>query len=126
MNNFFRIFRYIHIPPNKLALYVLFTLLGTIFSLLSIGMLGPFMNILFEANTTPLPQREGLMETAKNYVETMARTDKSKALAWVCVIIAVSTLLKNVFLYLSFYISTPVRNKILSGLLGARSMPDHD
>ena len=115
MNNFFRIFRYIHIPPNKLALYVLFTLLGTVFSLLSIGMLGPFMNILFEANTTPLPQREGLMETAKNYVETMARTDKSKALAWVCVIIAVSTLLKNVFLYLSFYISTPVRNKILSG-----------
>jgi subfamily B ATP-binding cassette protein MsbA len=115
MNNFFRIFRYIHIPKDKLALYILFTLLGTLFSLLSIGMLGPFMNILFQADTAPVPARGGFVESAKNYVEAMARTDKSKALAWVCVIIAAATLLKNIFLYLSFYISTPVRNNILSG-----------
>ena len=115
MNNFLRIFRYIHIPRRKLALYVLFTLLGTLFSLLSIGMLGPFMNILFGADTPNLPQRGGMVEAAKHYVESLARTDKSKALALVCLIIASSTLLKNIFLYLSLYISTPVRNRILSG-----------
>lgn len=115
MNNFFRIFRYIHIPPRKLTLYVLFTLLGTLFSLLSIGMLGPFMNILFGADTPNLPQRGGMVEAAKHYVESLARTDKSKALALVCLIIASATLLKNIFLYLSLYISTPVRNRILSG-----------
>jgi hypothetical protein len=52
MKNFFRIFKYIRIPKNKLALYLLYTVIATLFSLLSINALAPFMNIIFKADST--------------------------------------------------------------------------
>lgn len=114
MKNFLRIFKYIHIPKNKLAIYILFTLLATVFSLLSIGMLSPFMNIIFDVKNTQLPGEAHGIGGIKEYLEAIAKKDKQLALIIVCVVIAISTLLKNIFLYLSFYISTPVRNNILS------------
>ena len=114
MNKFFRIFKYIHIPKNKLALYTLYTLLATIFSLLSIGMLSPFLNLIFNAdNATPTLQSNSIGKL-KDYLQEIINKDKLTGLAVICVIIVVATLLKNLFLYLSFYISTPVRNEILS------------
>ncbi len=114
MKNFLRIFKYIHIPKNKLVLYILCTVLATIFSLLSIGMLSPFMNIIFEVKANQLPQQANYIERLKASLEAISRSDKQQALIIVCIVIAVATLLKNIFLYLSFYISTPVRNNILS------------
>jgi subfamily B ATP-binding cassette protein MsbA len=115
MKGFFRIFKYIHIPPNKLALYLLYTVLATLFSLVSVGMLSPFMNIIFEVNTAQQSSSTyAIMGSFKTYFEELVAKDKLMALGLVCVIIVIATLLKNSFLYLSFYISTPVRNNILS------------
>ncbi len=113
MKNFFRIFKYIHIPKNKLIVYFIYTLLATLFSLLSIGMLSPFMNIIFDVNTaavTPSASTGFL----KKYFQDIINKDKLHGLLIVCLVIVASTLLKNIFLYLSFYLSTPVRNNILS------------
>ncbi|MEO6549837.1 MAG: ABC transporter ATP-binding protein [Ferruginibacter sp.] len=114
MKKFFRIFQYIHIPKDKIALYTLYTLLATFFSLLSIGMLSPFMNLIFNVgNATPTLQSNSVGQL-KHFLQPIINRDKLEGLAIICVIIVVATLLKNLFLYLSYYISTPVRNEILS------------
>ncbi|MEO6722760.1 MAG: ABC transporter ATP-binding protein [Ferruginibacter sp.] len=115
MKNFLRIFKYIHIPKSKLALYIIYTLLATVFSILSIGMLSPFMDIIFNAHSiaTINPQSNSVGQL-KNFLQPIIEKDKLNGLAIICIIIATATLLKNIFLYLSYYISTPVRNEILS------------
>jgi subfamily B ATP-binding cassette protein MsbA len=113
MKNFFRIFKYIHIPKNKLILYFFYTLLATLFSLLSIGMLSPFMNIIFNVDATQVGQSAST-GFLKKYFQDIINRDKLQGLLIVCLIIVAATLLKNIFLYLSFYLSTPVRNNILS------------
>ena len=114
MNNFLRIFKYIHIPKNKLILYFFYTLMATVFSLLSIGMLSPFMNIIFDKESTQLVAQSSSTGFLKTYFQGIINRDKLTGLLIVCVIIVAATLLKNTFLYLSFYLSTPVRNNILS------------
>ena len=114
MKKFFRIFKYIHIPKNKLSLYALYTLLATVFSLLSIGMLSPFMNIIFKPEGAAGTLQSNSVGGLKNYLEPIIEKDKLTGLAIICVIIVIATLLKNLFLYLSYYISTPMRNEILS------------
>lgn len=116
MKNFFRIFKYIHIPKDKLVLYTLYTLLATLFSILSIGMLSPFMNLIFNAADSPTTTlQSNSVGQLKQYLQPIIDKDKLTGLAVICVIIVIATLLKNLFLYLSYYISTPVRNEILSG-----------
>ncbi|MFZ4057759.1 MAG: ABC transporter ATP-binding protein [Ferruginibacter sp.] len=89
--------------------------MATLFSLLSVGMLSPFMNIIFKVNSnTQMINADSYIGSLKLYFEKLVSEDKLLALALVCVVIVIATLLKNVFLYLSFYISTPVRNNILS------------
>ncbi|MEP7143968.1 MAG: hypothetical protein ABI707_13895 [Ferruginibacter sp.] len=115
MKNFFRIFRYIHIPKSKMALYTFYTLLATFFSILSIGMLSPFMNLIFNAATTATTTiQSNSVGRLKNFLQPIIDKDKLTGLAVICVIIVTATLLKNLFLYLSYFISTPVRNEILS------------
>ncbi|MBC7885919.1 MAG: ABC transporter ATP-binding protein, partial [Saprospiraceae bacterium] len=98
-----------------LALYILYTLLATVFSILSIGMLSPFMDIIFNAHsiTTINPQSNSVGQL-KKFLQPIIEKDKLTGLAVICIIIATATVLKNMFLYLSYYISTPVRNEILS------------
>ena len=115
MKNFFRIFKYIHIPKDKLALYFLLTILATLFSLLSVGMLSPFMNLIFNANNKQATLDSNSVGQFKEYFQAaIDKHGKLYGLGLICIVIVLSTLLKNVFLYLSYYISTPVRNTILS------------
>src|SRR5436190_5246422 len=116
MKSFLKVFRYIHIPKSKIAIYTLYTMLATAFSILSIGMLSPFMNLVFnaaDAATTTIDSNS--VGQLKKFLQPIIDKDKLTGLAVICVIIATATLLKNLFLYLSYYISTPVRNEILSG-----------
>ncbi|MEO6730671.1 MAG: ABC transporter ATP-binding protein [Ferruginibacter sp.] len=114
MKDFFRIFKYIHIPKNKLALYTLYTLLGTLFSIVSIGMLSPFMNLIFNTGGPAVVIESNSVGQLKKYLQPIIDKDRLTGLAVICTFIVVTTLLKNLFLYLSYYISTPVRNEILS------------
>jgi len=114
MKNFLGIFKYIHIPGGKLALYVFYTLLAAVFSLFAVGMLSPFMNLIFNANTNTNTIQSNSIGQLKYYLQPIIDRDKLAGLAVICCIIVVTTLLKNVFLYLSYYISTPMRNAILS------------
>ncbi len=115
MKNFLRIFKYIHIKKSKLTLYVIFSLLTIIFSAASLGMLSPFMQLIINSDNK-LPIDSKAVGGLVNYIQQLRDTHSPLyALGMVCVIILSCNLLSNVFRYLSYYISTPVRNEILSG-----------
>lgn len=118
MKQFLRIFKYIHIPAGKLWLYLLCTIVATLLSLFSLGLLAPFMDLIFKADT---PNNSAILNTSaiggvKPYIENMIREhSKLYAVGAICIFIVLATFFKNLFLYLSFRISAPVRNNILSG-----------
>jgi len=115
MKNFFRIFKYIHIPKNKLALYLFYTILSTIFSLFSINALAPFMNIIFKADS-PMPGATTKSLGRFNDFFQLIITDHGPlyALAIICTVMVVSVMIKNIFVYLALYVATPVRSQILA------------
>ena len=115
MKNFFRIFKYIRIPKNKLALYLFYALLSTLFSLLSINALAPFMNIIFDAdNGMPNIKSKSLGRFNDFFQIIITNHGKLYALGIICLVMVVSIILKNVFVYLSLYVSTPLRSQILA------------
>ena len=112
MMSFLRIFKYIHIPPKKLSLYFFFTILATLFSLLSINALAPFMNIIFKADSAlPEVQTKSLGRFNDFFKLLINNHGSLYALGVICALMIVSILLKNIFVYLSLYISTPLRSK---------------
>lgn len=114
MKQVFRIFKYVEIPKAKLAFYITCSLLATFFSLISLGMLSPFMQLIIDGkNDVPIESKA--VGSLVHYIQYL-RDNKSPlfALGAVCIIILVSNLVSNLFRYLSYYISTPVRNNVLS------------
>jgi len=113
--NFFRIFKYIHIPKNKLALYLFYALLSTLFSLISINALAPFMNIIFKAKSAIPTDQPKQLGRFNNFFELFIRNHTPLyALGVICILMIISILLKNIFVYLSLYVSTPLRSRILA------------
>ena len=95
-------------------MYVLYTLLAAAFSLFAVGMLSPFMNLIFTADSKVNTIQSNSIGQLKYYLQPIIDKDKLTGLAVICIIIVCTTFLKNLFLYLSYYISTPIRSAILS------------
>jgi subfamily B ATP-binding cassette protein MsbA len=82
-------------------------------------MLAPFFDLIFKGDSSSLsktidnPVMESLRSMMVRQVGTM---DAVGALALICFIIVFSILLKNLFLYFSFYILNPLKNKIVNTL----------
>ena len=113
--SFLRIFKYIHIPRKKLALYLFFTTLATLFSLLSINALAPFMNIIFKADSSVPGIKVKSLGKFNDFFQLLINNHGSLyALGVICALMIISILLKNLFVYLSLFISTPVRSQILA------------
>lgn len=119
MNKYSRIFSYLKNYKSKIALYFLCILLSIVFGIVSFGMLAPFFDLIFKGDSSSLsktidnPVMESLRSMMVRQVGTM---DAVGALALICFIIVFSILLKNLFLYFSFYILNPLKNKIVNTL----------
>ena len=114
----FRIFKYLQFPKKQLALYLLFTLLATLFSVVSLSILSPFMNILFETDAANNPANSGgssALDYLKNYL-TAFKNEHGQiyALGVACIFILTAIFLKNFFVYLASYIIVPVRSEVTS------------
>lgn len=127
MKKFSRIFRYIGRYRAKLFLYFLLTILSTVFSVVSIGMLGPFMQIIFTPETPAGPACDCAPKAAQQsnaagaFINDIITHYKHAngplaAVAIICVFIITATVLKNLFLYLSNIISAPIRSAITTDL----------
>ncbi|MDR6341265.1 subfamily B ATP-binding cassette protein MsbA [Filimonas zeae] len=116
MKRFERIFKYIGAYKGKLVTYVICTLLGTLFGVFSLAMLSPFMSLIFggaspvSAETIKTNAIGGFLSDFLN--DLILKDGKIAALAVICVFIVVTTLLKNLFIYLSNYISAPIRSAV--------------
>ena len=121
MKRFSRIFFYLRNQKGKIVSYLVFNLLSIIFSLVSVAMLAPFLDLLFsrEAPLTVRPEpvfsSEGLMAQFKYGLSYLIiHYGHAKALIAVCITIIISVLFKNLFLYLSYRMLIPLRNRIMT------------
>jgi subfamily B ATP-binding cassette protein MsbA len=118
MKKISRILYYLRDYKGKIALYVTFSLLAVVFSLMSLGMLTPIMQVIFDQVSTPAASGSTSFTSriSKIVQDTVAQNGKQSALMYVCIAAVVFTLLKNLFLYLSLYVLNPLRNSILRRL----------
>jgi subfamily B ATP-binding cassette protein MsbA len=118
MKKFFRIISYIKEYKAQMALYSLFITLSIVFSLFSLGMLTPFLDLIFgKSSLSSLPVNAINASSIKDVIysflqNNIAKYGKSYALGWICLFIIISIFLKNLFLYLSYYFLAPIRNEV--------------
>src|SRR3954470_12216171 len=100
MKRFSRIFFYLRDKKQNIFLYVLFNLLSVVFSLVSLAMLAPFLQLLFgkEQLTNVEPPLSfsagGLLQYLKFYLSNLIRThNQIYALGVICLMIIVSIFL---------------------------------
>lgn len=121
MKKYSRIFGYLKKHTGKLVLYLLSTLLATLFGVISIGMLIPFFGLIFDTGQTggEFIKTNVLGSFITNtLVNIKNEQGPIPALAAICIFIIVATFLKNMFIYLSNRISVPVRTAIITELRG--------
>jgi ATP-binding cassette, subfamily B, bacterial MsbA len=123
MKKYARVFRYISQYKSDAFLYILFIVLSIIFSLVSLGMLFPFLEMLFNGDKAGTTGFIGTSESSTvRYVRNLLAESinstggKEGTLAWICVFIIASIFLKNLFLYLAYRILNPLKNKIVNRL----------
>jgi subfamily B ATP-binding cassette protein MsbA len=119
------IFRYISKYPRLVTAYFGFNILAAIFGVLSLGLLSPFLMLIFkQGDAFKAVSGAGFMgkynpvNYVKNYLyQTMSEPGGDiKALVFICLIVFVSILLKNLFAYLSMYFLNPIRNRIVNDM----------
>ncbi|MBC7949443.1 MAG: ABC transporter ATP-binding protein, partial [Chitinophagaceae bacterium] len=120
MKKYSRIFRYLGNFKGQILLYFLFVILSIIFSVVSLGMLAPFFNLIFMQDSTGLAK--GNNNALFRYLEELMTRQMNSAgifggvlgvLGLLCIIIVVAIFLKNLFLYLSYYVLNPIKNRIV-------------
>src|SRR5687768_15049075 len=101
MKQYSRILRYLLDYKGKIFFYFLFTLLSIVFSIVSIGMVMPFLQLIFLDTGAPLssssnPVIQSLNEFLYNAVKSKG---KIPTLALICLLMVIFIILKNLFLY---------------------------
>lgn len=123
MKRFARILFYLRSQKRNIVLYVVFNLLSILFSLVSLTMLAPFLQMLFgkEKLLEVKPDFEFKASGILNYLkyiisQFIQQHNAVYALAAICVIIVVSIFFKNLFTYLSYRVLAPMRNYVMTKL----------
>jgi subfamily B ATP-binding cassette protein MsbA len=120
MKKFIRIISYIKEYKAYMGLYTLFITLSILFSLFSLSMLVPFMDLIFGTNElngvaqiATQHASGSLKDIVYNFLQTnIVKYGKVYALGWICFGIITAVILKNIFLYLSYYFLAPIRNAV--------------
>ena len=119
MRKYSRIFSYLKNYKSSIALYFLCIILSIVFGIASFGMLAPFFDLIFNGDSSQLSNSmdNPAMETLRKLMlNQTGKLSSVGALALICMIIVISIFLKNLFVYLSFYILNPLKNKIVNHL----------
>lgn len=118
MRKYSRVFAYLKDFRMSILRYLVMILLSIFFSVLSLGMLFPFLQLLFGVNSRTAPaQGHQFMERVNAELTDLIRQGNDvKALGIICMLIVLSILLKNVFLYLSLRTLGPIKHTIVNRL----------
>ena len=120
------VYRYVAKYPKGISVYFLLNILSNIFSVISLGMLSPFLMLIFEKKNTmdEIKEASGFLESLnpvnnlKAYLfEIVQKPDGDiKGLGLICILILTFIILKNIFLYLSLFVLVPIRNSIVNDM----------
>lgn len=120
------VFKYVARYPRLIATYFTFNVLSNIFSVISLALLSPFLLLIFKKQNTlgASGESSGFFDSInpinfiKEYLFGVIQQPGGdiKALAIICILILTFIFLKNIFLYLSVYFLTPIRNRILNDM----------
>lgn len=120
------IFKYISPYRKLVAAYFTSNILSAIFSVVSLGLLGPFLLLIFKQNDTlkTVSSAHGALAKYnpinyfKEWLYQLLKTHNGEitALAVICVTVLVAIVLKNFFLYISMYYLNPIRNNIINDM----------
>jgi subfamily B ATP-binding cassette protein MsbA len=119
MKKFSVILQYLSKYKGKIVLYMFFNVLSILFGVVSVGMLSPFLNILFsndkpgQAPAINTNAVGGLKDVINSIIQ---HHDKVTALLVICVVMVIATILKNLFYYWSSYLSSPIRSASITFL----------
>lgn len=124
MKRFSRILFYLKDKKQNIGLYVVFNLLSVLFSLVSLALLAPFLQMLFEKGQQAALAKPEFKLTAnalQAYIkygmnDLIQQHSKVYALAAICILMVVSIFFKNVFVYLSYRVLAPMRNYVMTKL----------
>jgi ATP-binding cassette, subfamily B, bacterial MsbA len=121
MKRFSTILKYLSDQKGKIVMYFIFNLLSVLFSLVSLTMLVPFLQLLFgkEKRVSAMPQlsfsASSVLDSIKYILGLLIdQHGPSYALGAICGIIIVSIFLKNLFYYLGYRVLAPMRNGVLT------------
>jgi len=120
------IFRYVSKYPKLIFAYFSFNVLSNLFSLISLGLLSPFLLLIFKKNDTlsAVSKDSGFfarinpINIFKVWLYNLINSPNGeiKALAVICVSVLLAIILKNIFLFLSIYFITPIRNGVINDM----------
>ncbi len=123
MSDFIRVIRYILPFKGYALLNILSNILAVFFSLFSLVMVGPFLEILFgtkEVNIAakPVVELSNLKDSLVDFFYYQLQTiidqyGKLDALLFICIIVATFIFLKNLFRFLGLYFMAPIRNGVI-------------
>ncbi len=127
----FSVFKYIKGYWGYAGLNIFFNILFSIFSVVSLALVIPFMDLLFKSSTAdylvmldagkPVFDPAHAVEFVKgmfnyNMAELIVHSGKAEALFFICVVVFILTLFKNLFRYLAMYFLAPIRNGVVRDL----------
>jgi subfamily B ATP-binding cassette protein MsbA len=120
------IFRYVSKYPKLIFAYFSFNVLSNLFSLISLGLLSPFLLLIFKKNDTlsAVTNDSGFfaklnpVNILKVWLYDMIKAPggEIQALAIICLMVLFAIILKNIFLYLSIYYIIPIRNSVINDM----------
>jgi subfamily B ATP-binding cassette protein MsbA len=120
MKKYIGLLKYLKAYKKNIVLYFIFVIFSVVFSVVSIAMLLPFLQIIF-GNTSAITVKPVVQFNASSILDLfqyhlnqlVVTHDRMFALGAVCIFIVSTILLKNLFLYLSIYMMSPIRNGVM-------------
>ncbi len=118
MKGFWQIVKLLKNYKGYVAGNVFFNVLATLFSLVSLGIVAPFLTILFNFNNIQLPEKAPefgyTTEEFLNYIKYQSEAfivnnGARESLIYFCLLIVIVFFLKNVTRYMTLYFITPIR-----------------
>jgi subfamily B ATP-binding cassette protein MsbA len=122
MKKYARVFKYLSQYKGEAVLYIVFILLSIVFSLVSLGMLLPFLEMIFKGDKPGVTgfldeSNNVIVRTIRNFlIDSINTRGKVPTLGFICILIIVSIFFKNLFIYLAYYVLNPLKNKIVNRL----------
>ena len=115
------IFKYISKYPQLVATYLTFNILSAVFSIISLGLLSPFLMLIFQQGDAFINVQSNSLNPISYFKQWLhdlisSPGGNTKGLMVICLIMFGSVIFKTFFAYMSMYFLNPIRNRIINDM----------